>query len=684
MKLIAPVENNLRSKIGGANRSRFLWILFFIKLAVGSFFASHYLTGLFLPFVERFVSDPWSSPYTYFYQIGKPEIFPYPSLMLYLISFPAHFINLFVDFHTLPLFAKLLSIRSVLIVFDLMILFALLRWLRFSPRKTVWLYWGSPVLFYISYVHGQLDVVPIGFLFLSFYLLFKEKWNWAAVAVGLSLATKTNVALALPFFCLYFLKRNGSFASAFKFIGTTLAVFFALNLPHFFEPAFLKMVFGNAEQTKVYNMNLAYGSGLLFYCVPAAYFLLVLKGISLRYFNRDIFIMLLGFSFGILLLFIPPMPGWYFWVLPFFIYFATKSDQKLSVFGLVLLQILYLLHFAFESSIGPTLPVQINNVVFTVMQTTLALTCFSIYHDGLKVFSQQKIFSQPFVLGIAGDSGAGKSTIAGAIERVFGSLNTQIIRGDDKHKWERGDENWKEITHLNPKANDLHQEILDLKRIKSGRAISRRHYDHSTGTFTKPQKIHSNKVVLVEGLHPFFLKSMRELYDLRVFVKTERSLISHWKIIRDTKLRGHSKEAVLTQIQKREEDFHKFIAVQADYADVIVEVKAENQLQELGNESENVLTYLHFSVSNDIFLEPLVTGLEGVDSLLVRHFYDQSDKQSLELKGNISSGDIHDLARYYLSELGDLGIERPDWLEGQLGLVQLVMTYVVIERARLD
>ncbi len=169
-----------------------------------------------------------------------------------------------------------------------------------------------------------------------------------------------------------------------------------------------------------------------------------------------------------------------------------------------------------------------------------------------------------------GDSGAGKTTISESLSNIFTSMNSLVIRGDDMHKWQRGHKKWEEFTHLNPKANLLHEEIAMLNNLKMGKKILRKAYDHNKGTFTNALSIIPKNLIIFEGLHPFYLSRQRQLYDLKIFIKPDQDLSNHWKIIRDIDKRGYTKEKVLKNLQDREEDSKNFIESQAKYADILI------------------------------------------------------------------------------------------------------------------
>ena len=122
---------------------------------------------------------------------------------------------------------------------------------------------------------------------------------------------------------------------------------------------------------------------------------------------------------------------------------------------------------------------KVVNLSFTCLQTLLTLNCLWIYKRGLTSYSQYKLISSPYLIGIGGNSGVGKTTLSEGISSIFGKHNTSIIRGDDMHKWERKHENWKHLTHLDPKANHLHHEFAFLKKLRRGYDVQRRYYDHN-------------------------------------------------------------------------------------------------------------------------------------------------------------------------------------------------------------
>ena len=90
---------------------------FIFKVLVGTFFASFVLTDLFMPFVSFFVAD-LENPYKHFLDVNTPQNFPYPALMLFIMSAPVFIAELFVDLQSLPQQVSFLIYRLPLLLAD--------------------------------------------------------------------------------------------------------------------------------------------------------------------------------------------------------------------------------------------------------------------------------------------------------------------------------------------------------------------------------------------------------------------------------------------------------------------------------------------------------------------------------------------------------------------------------------
>lgn len=678
-----------------------------LKCIAAFFLASSFATELFIPFIKYYVFVGEVDPYTFFYTRGIFNAFPYPSLMLSILSLPYFVAGWFSEsIHYGVRLVDLFVLRIPLLLADIGILVVLLSWFNKRKKEVLWLYWCSPILFYITYVHGQLDVLPVFFLFCFLYFLFKEYDHTAFIFLGLAVSVKTGMIIVLPFVAMYLLKERTNIGATISKLSIPFTVFLVLNLPYLHNKAFIEMVLKTKEQFKVFDLVFYYNQTLLIYIVPIAFSFLLFKFFTFKKYSRDLFMVFLGFSFFILTLCIPPMQGWYYWVIPFAVYFYSKGNmyQKVLNYGMIVAYFLYFAVvpqsdffsvFALSSqkisaidnfyTYGKVLGLPVDfivNLAFTLLQSFLLLTIYLIYRKGIQQYIRYKIHYQPFLIGVAGDSGSGKSSFAELMQGVFAPRNVSVIAGDDMHKWERGDEMWSKYTHLDPLANELHADIKNVYAIKQGNAITRRHYDHITGTFTEPKRYEAKRLVIFEGLHAFFLDKVRKAFDLKVYVAPEDQIRLHWKILRDARERGYSKEKTLEILEKRKDDSERFIAVQEKHSDIIISLRNDVSLGKLvGSEGVELSLSLFITCANDIFLEPLLDELMKYFSI---DYLIHDAKQRIKFTGSLDASAVRSIADKILPELDEISKENREWASGYQGVMQLFVTFYMFQLMTLD
>jgi phosphoribulokinase len=178
---------------------------------------------------------------------------------------------------------------------------------------------------------------------------------------------------------------------------------------------------------------------------------------------------------------------------------------------------------------------------------------------------------RPIVLGIVGDSAAGKTTITRGLVELLGEDRVTHICADDYHKYDRTERARLKITPLHPDCNYLDILELHLERAHYGQPMLKPVYDHSTGSLVRPEYLVPSEFVVVEGLLGFHTEVMRQFYDVKVFLDPPEDLRQLWKIKRDTTKRGYTVEQVLAEMAKRESDSKNFIRPQREFADIVVQ-----------------------------------------------------------------------------------------------------------------
>jgi uridine kinase len=222
-------------------------------------------------------------------------------------------------------------------------------------------------------------------------------------------------------------------------------------------------------------------------------------------------------------------------------------------------------------------------------------------------------------IAITGDSGSGKTTMSNLFSELF--KNCFTLECDRYHKWERTNLNWNNYTHLNPESNYLLKMEKDVFDLKIGNNIYQIDYDHKTGKFTDKKLINSSDNIIICGLHTLYLSD--KIVNLKIYLDTDDNLKIPWKINRDIKQRGHSIEYILEQIEKRKNDFIKYIQPQRDNADIVVTFYTNKKFS-LDTFIVNEQLPIHLKIGvkkyNNIFNDLPIIKTEYVNGFLFLYF----------------------------------------------------------------
>ena len=180
----------------------------------------------------------------------------------------------------------------------------------------------------------------------------------------------------------------------------------------------------------------------------------------------------------------------------------------------------------------------------------------------------------PVIIGIAGGSGSGKTTVANVILKAVGKEKIAYLPHDAYYK---------DLSDLAPMQRKLinfdHPDSLDndllvqhIQALKDNRAVEMPVYDFTTDSRTKQTvQIKPHRVIIVEGILIFADPKLRELFDVRLFVDTDADIRFIRRLQRDIAERGRTTEMVVNQYLKTVRPMHlEFVEPSKRYADVII------------------------------------------------------------------------------------------------------------------
>lgn len=660
--------------------SPWFWLGIFVRLALIMLCVQAAANNWYVPFFETTFGtaliDPWAS---WAAAGGSSEAFPYGYVMWLVF---------------LPLFAMqaVLAIDggwfyfATLMIAELILCTMLVQLAEQKRVLVVWLYWLSPIALIPAYAYGFNDIIPITLLVGAVYAVRINRWKSTGVLLALAVAAKLSMLVAVPIFLLYFLNKASVRQALPQAAGFFMGSALVLNIPFLLSPTAISYVALNPEMGKLGEYVLTLGDAQLI-LPPLAYTLFLYWIWRARRISFNMFVAFLGVTFLGLALLTPQAPGWFVWSLPFLVLYQLQSN-RVTVPLVQLYSTLFVFAVLFNDAIGLRTGAMVDvgawvrnlslpepllqNGTVTLLVTLGVILGLRMWRESISQNAFFRITRRPFMLGVAGDSGAGKDTYANALLDVFGSHTAMNLSGDDYHKYDRGKTMWKVMTHLNPAANNLEDFTADIDRLRTGHPVLKRHYDHGIGKLSRPEKQSTRDFVIVSGLHAFFSPRQQALFDMRVFLNIDEQLRRHFKIVRDTQIRGKGLDETLAAIENRRDDFERFVAPQRAHADLILSLVPDGDLPETyTNDNINCSLRAQFSAGNNE--ESLMRFLIGVLGCAV---YDESDYESgrinIVISGDLSGDDIELAVDSLCADMKELFDQKPVWHGGMTGLMQLI------------
>lgn len=188
---------------------------------------------------------------------------------------------------------------------------------------------------------------------------------------------------------------------------------------------------------------------------------------------------------------------------------------------------------------------------------------------------------QNIVIGIAGGTGSGKTTLTRKLKEHF---ETEITVLSHDHYYKQHDElSYEQRVHLNydhPDAFDTDLMVQHLTMLRDGKEIACPVYDFSTHNRSDETLIvQPTRVIIIEGILIFVDSKLRDLMDVKVFVDTDADVRILRRLVRDVNKRGRTLESVVAQYLTSVKPMHEqFVEPSKRFADIIIPEGGQNEV----------------------------------------------------------------------------------------------------------
>lgn len=187
----------------------------------------------------------------------------------------------------------------------------------------------------------------------------------------------------------------------------------------------------------------------------------------------------------------------------------------------------------------------------------------------------------PIIVGIAGGTGSGKTSVARRVREGVGERSAMI-----QHDWYYFDQHHLDLDaraqlnfdHPNALDNDLL--VAHLRQLKSGQAVEAPQYDFTRHARAEETvRINPLPVIVVEGILLFAIPELREVFDIKLYVDTDADIRVFRRVRRDIRERGRDFEAIREQYYRTVRPMHlEFVEPSKRWADLIIPEGGENHI----------------------------------------------------------------------------------------------------------
>jgi phosphoribulokinase len=298
---------------------------------------------------------------------------------------------------------------------------------------------------------------------------------------------------------------------------------------------------------------------------------------------------------------------------------------------------------------------------------------------------------RPIMFAVVGDSGAGKSTLARGCIAILGDERVTSICLDDYHSLDRAQRTAAGITALHPDCNHLALMGQHTRLLRQGETVFKPVYDHSDGTFARPEFVRPASVVLINGLHGLYTPELRALWDVSVYLDPDPDLRVAWKIKRDTARRGYDEAQVRRELEARRHDSDTYIAPQRERADIVINFRAPEHYARTKDDSR---LDVRIRIAHPVPLPDIEEIVRGAAARFIRMERGAAGADLLDIDGDLDDAATALIEEHMWKHMPHARHLRSDKLgafqdiagerrSNPLAVTQLIITYYLVKASAL-
>ncbi|MGH9153864.1 MAG: phosphoribulokinase [Acidimicrobiales bacterium] len=296
---------------------------------------------------------------------------------------------------------------------------------------------------------------------------------------------------------------------------------------------------------------------------------------------------------------------------------------------------------------------------------------------------------RPVLLGIAGDSAAGKTTLTKGLVDALGPERILSICADDYHRYDREERRSLPFTPLHPACNYVEIMEQHLRFPALGQGILKPVYNHRSGTLDRPVPVAPRPFVIAEGLLPLSTLLARACFDATVFLEPAEEVRLAWKLRRDTTRRGYDEDQVRAELERRAPESARFIRPQRANADLVVRLVPSQGLDDPTGVALDAAMILRPTIDHPDLTGILGNGPPAPVRLTLDRDLDGKPVETLHIDASAAPAETWKVEKAIWGPLGvaellppALGVIEPGARSEPLALVQLVLLFHLVRAQR--